>query len=54
MARAGYQDGELGVLQLLDAYRLIRVTALRRLELQAAVKDSEIELSRNAGFEVTQ
>jgi cobalt-zinc-cadmium efflux system outer membrane protein len=54
MARAGYQDGELGVLQLLDAYRLTRLTALRRLELQAAVKDSEIELSRNAGFEVTQ
>lgn len=54
IARAGFQDGELGVLQLLDAYRLSRLTALRRLELQGAVKDSEIELSRNAGFEVTQ
>lgn len=54
MARAGYQDGELGVLQLLDAYRLTRLTSLRRIELQAAVKDSEIELSRSAGFEVMQ
>lgn len=54
MAKAGYQDGELGILQLLDAYRLVRVTALRRLELQAAIRESEIELTRNAGFEVTQ
>lgn len=53
-ARLGFQEGELGILQLLDAYRLKRQTALRRLELQLAVKESEIELSRAAGFEVTQ
>jgi outer membrane protein, heavy metal efflux system len=53
-ARVGYQEGELGILQLLDAYRVRRQTGLRRLELQAAVKEIEIELSRNAGYEVTQ
>ncbi len=54
VARVGYQEGELGILQLLDAYRLKRQTALRRLELQLALKESEIELSRAAGIEVTQ
>jgi cobalt-zinc-cadmium efflux system outer membrane protein len=53
-ARVGYQEGELGVLQLLDAYRIDRQTALRRIELQSAVKEIEIELSRSAGYEVTQ
>ena len=54
VARIGYQEGELGILPLLDAYRLKRQTTLRRLELQLAVKESEVELSRAAGFEVTQ
>jgi len=53
-ARVGYEEGELGILQLLDAYRIGRQTALRRVELQSAVKEIEIELSRNAGYEVTQ
>ncbi|MEO5924802.1 MAG: TolC family protein [Bryobacteraceae bacterium] len=53
-ARVGYEEGELGILQVLDAYRIERQTALRRLEFQAAVKEIEIELSRNAGYEVTQ
>lgn len=54
IATVGYEEGELGILQLLDAYRLKRQTALRRLELQLALKESEIELSRAAGIEVTQ
>ena len=53
-ARVGYEEGELGILQVLDAYRIERQTALRRLELQSSVKEIEIELSRNAGYEVTQ
>ena len=53
-ARVGYEEGEVGILQVLDALRLDRQTALRRLELEASVKDIEIELSRSAGFEVTQ
>lgn len=52
--RVGYEEGEVGILQLLDALRLERQTALRHLELEASVKDIEIELSRVAGFEVTQ
>ena len=54
VTRVGFQEGELGILPLLDAYRLKRQSALRRLELQLAVKESEVELSRAAGFEVTQ
>lgn len=54
VATVGYQEGELGILQLLDAYRLKRQTALRRLDLQLALKESELELSRAAGYEVTQ
>jgi outer membrane protein, heavy metal efflux system len=53
-ARVGYEEGELGILQVLDAYRIDRQTNLRRLELQSSVKEIEIELSRNAGYEVTQ
>jgi len=53
-ARIGYEEGELGILQVLDAYRIERQTALRRLELQSSVKEIEIELSRHAGYEVTQ
>lgn len=54
IARVGYEEGDLGILQLLDAYRVRRQTQLRRLELESAVKDIEIELSRVAGYEVTQ
>lgn len=54
IVRVGYEEGELGILQVLDACRIDRKTNLRRLELQASVKEIEIELSRNAGYEVTQ
>ncbi len=54
IARVAYEEGEGGILQLLDAYRLNRQTALRRQELQLAVRETEIELSRAAGFEVAQ
>lgn len=54
ITRTGYEEGELGILQILDAYRIDRQTALRRIELQSSVKEIEIELSRSAGYEVTQ
>ena len=54
IAQVGYQEGELGILELLDAYRVRRHTRLRRLELQAALKEAEIELSRVVGAEVMQ
>jgi cobalt-zinc-cadmium efflux system outer membrane protein len=52
IARIGYQEGELGILELLDAYRTSRQSQLRILELQAAVKEAQIELDRVVGEEV--
>jgi outer membrane protein, heavy metal efflux system len=54
ITRTGYEEGELGILQLLDSYRVQRQTNIRRLELQLSVKEIEIELSRAAGYDVTQ
>jgi cobalt-zinc-cadmium efflux system outer membrane protein len=47
-----YQEGEIGILQLLDAYRTQRQAQLRMLEIQAAVKEAQIELERVVGEEL--
>jgi cobalt-zinc-cadmium efflux system outer membrane protein len=52
IATVAYQEGEIGILQLLDAYRTQRAALLRLLELQALTKESRIELDRAAGEEV--
>jgi cobalt-zinc-cadmium efflux system outer membrane protein len=49
IAQTAYQEGELGILELLDAYRVRRQSSLRALELLAASKQAEIELERAAG-----
>ena len=49
IAQAAYQEGELGILELLDAYRVRRQSSLRTLELATASKQAEIELERAAG-----
>jgi len=49
IAQAAYQEGELGILELLDAYRVRRQSSLRTLELTAVSKQAEIELERAAG-----
>ena len=49
IAQTAYQEGELGILELLDAYRVSRQSSLRTLELFAAFKQAEIELERAAG-----
>ena len=49
IAQTAYQEGELGILELLDAYRVRRQSSLRALELSAASKQAEIELERAAG-----
>ncbi|MEK7409146.1 MAG: TolC family protein [Acidobacteriota bacterium] len=54
MAAAGYQEGELGILELLDAYRVSRTARFRLADLGASVKEAEIELSRAVGTEVTR
>jgi len=49
IAQIAYQEGELGILELLDAYRVRRLSILRTLELTAASKQAEIGLERAVG-----
>lgn len=49
IATVAYQEGEIGILQLLDAYRSQRQAQLRMLDIQAAVKEAQIELERVIG-----
>lgn len=52
IAQIAYQEGEAGILELLDALRFGRNSRLRVLELHAAVADAWIELDRVVGEEV--
>ncbi len=52
IAQIAYQEGEQGILELLDAYRVALLSQLRALELLAAAKRAEIELDRAVGEEV--
>ncbi|MBI2816363.1 MAG: TolC family protein [Acidobacteria bacterium] len=49
IAQVGYEEGELGILELLDAYRLRRVSLVRMLDLLAAWKQAGIDLERAVG-----
>lgn len=53
IAQTAYQEGEIGILELLDAYRVNGAANLRRLDLQAGVKEAFIELERAVGEELT-
>jgi outer membrane protein, heavy metal efflux system len=53
IARLAYEEGELGILELLDANRQVAEARLRDLELAAAARLAAIELDRVTGFEVT-
>jgi cobalt-zinc-cadmium efflux system outer membrane protein len=52
IARVAYQEGEIGILQLLDAYRNQREANLRMIDIQAAVKEAELEVERVMGEEI--
>ena len=52
IARAAYEGGEVGILELLDAYRTQRDVQLRMHELMAAARQSALELERLVGEEV--
>jgi cobalt-zinc-cadmium efflux system outer membrane protein len=52
IATVAYQEGEIGILQLLDAYRTERQAQLRMLDIQAAVREAQIELERVVGEEL--
>ena len=49
IAGVAYREGAMGILELLDAYRVSLSSRLRALEFQAAAKAAEIELERVAG-----
>lgn len=52
IAQLAYQEGEMGILELLDAYRVGLLARLRSVELLEAVRKAEIELDRAVGQEV--
>ena len=49
IARVAYEEGEYGVLELLDAHRVTLGAVLRELELLAAARRAVIELHRAVG-----
>jgi outer membrane protein, heavy metal efflux system len=52
IARAAYEGGEVGILELLDSFRTQREVRLRAQELTAAARQSVLELERLVGEEV--
>lgn len=52
IATIAYQEGEISILQLLDAYRTRRDAQLRSLALRTAIKEAQIELERAIGEEI--
>ncbi len=46
IAETAYREGELGVLELLDSYRLTQEASLKLLELRARAKLAEVEYDR--------
>ena len=53
IATAGYEEGEYGILELLDAHRVRLGTGLRLLELSAAARRAAIDLDSAIGGETT-
>lgn len=52
IGQLAYEEGEQGILELLDAYRVALFSRLQALELSASARQAEIELNRAAGEEV--
>jgi len=51
IATVAYQEGEIGILQLLDAYRTQRLALLRMLDIHIALKEAQLELEKVIGEE---
>lgn len=51
IATVAYQEGEINILQLLDTHRLQRQAQLRMVDMDAAVKEAQIEVERVVGEE---
>lgn len=54
IAQVAYREGEVGILELLDVFRLNRRSQQRRIELGGVVREAQIELERVVGEEVTR
>jgi cobalt-zinc-cadmium efflux system outer membrane protein len=52
IARISYEAGERGILELLDAYRTVSSARLRQTELEAGVREAEIELAFASGWDL--
>ena len=52
IARVAYDEGEAGVLEVLDALRLRRNAGLKKLEMDAALREAFLELERAVGEEL--
>ncbi len=52
IAEVAYQEGELGILELLDTFRVAQQSRLRLVELQAFAKLAEVDLDRALGKEL--
>jgi cobalt-zinc-cadmium efflux system outer membrane protein len=52
IAQVSYEAGERGVLELLDAYRTASAARVRQAELDAAVREAEVELEFVSGWEI--
>jgi outer membrane protein, heavy metal efflux system len=52
IAQLSYEAGERGILELLDAYRTTAAGRVRQAELDAAVREAEIELEFVSGWEI--
>jgi cobalt-zinc-cadmium efflux system outer membrane protein len=52
IAQVSYEAGERGILELLDAYRTSSAARMRQAELDAAVRQGEIELEFVSGWEI--
>ena len=53
IAEAAYEEGEFGILELLDAHRVALDARLRHLELAAEARRAAIDLDRAVGGEAT-
>lgn len=54
IAQTAYQEGEVGILELLDVFRLQRQSQQRLIELGSAAREAQIDLERVMGREVTK
>jgi len=52
IAQVSYDNGERGILELLDAYRTATSARVRQAALDAAVREAEIELEFVSGWEI--